>query len=520
MSRREYAIYVFLLVFLSVVSAPAQDERITAAWDSVLQNSSGTLPASPPSKPNPGADFLKHFFFESRTDYWRYSTSFTGLPTATNVISAPFTGDFNPNGIPYPLAFQPDANRVYAFVDWGTRGWLSDRVNTHFSYRYAQDVTPVSTAAPAANLIETFPGNRNFELTQATVEIDGKSTDGLWAGTSLTLGRQYVYGAELAALDGASFNINRERFSVTVFGGRRFSNFSDPVQRGLGGANIVFRLSKDASIEYDGLWYIRGSNSVAFRKRLATNWLVSSYFRAYGGSPVDLSMQALYTPRDGRTTLRFGFFQKLTDRDYYYDYTYLAASRDPYTLLSRLYVGPISPYSQFTADLHRTVGGRLRFGGSLWIRRLNDSSAQGQFDTSFQDYRVHAQLFGLRRTETMLEYHQRNSDRLAPSNTTSFDDIRASGETRVQDVTAEMRRSFYERRVGVSGGVYYRRIQFQDAFYDRIHAHQSGFLAWAWIRLDPRTRLYCDYNLDNDFFLYRPSIANSRILRLGLSWKY
>src|ERR1700736_1142222 len=112
------------------------------AWDSVLGNAAPV----PHAEAKPDAqdkDFLKHFFFESRTEYWRYSTAFTGLPTVTGVINAPFTGIFNPNGIPYPPVFQPDANRVYSFLDWGTRGWLSDRVNTHFALRYEQDLTHV-----------------------------------------------------------------------------------------------------------------------------------------------------------------------------------------------------------------------------------------------------------------------------------------------------------------------------------------------------------------------------------------
>ena len=34
------------------------------------------------------------------------------------------------------------------------------------------------------------------------------------------------------------------------------------------------------------------------------------------------------------------------------------------------------------------------------------------------------------------------------------------------------------------------------------------------------TRFYGDYNLDNDFFLFYPSLKNSRILRVGIDWKY
>ena len=40
------------------------------------------------------------------------------------------------------------------------------------------------------------------------------------------------------------------------------------------------------------------------------------------------------------------------------------------------------------------------------------------------------------------------------------------------------------------------------------------------MKVDSHTRLYADYNLDNDFFLFRPNISNSRILRVGVTWKY
>ncbi len=502
-----------ILAGLLILAVPAAgQERITAAWDSVL---TGAAVTHAPPEANPTRDFLKHLYFESRTEYWRYNTHFTGLPTATGLINAPFTGEFNPNGIPYPLAFEPQANRVYAFIDFGTRGWLSERLNTHFSYRYAQDLQPVNTAAPAANLIETFPGNRRIDLTQANIEIQDKP-----AATVLSLGRQYVFGAEIAALDGVSLSVRRKRAALTVFGGRRFSNFSDPIQRAIGGANLVVRLANSASVEYDGLWYVRGTNRVALHKRFADKWLVSSYFRSYGSAPVDFSASTLYIPANGRSTLRLGFFQKLSNRDYYYDYTYFAANRDPRVLLSRLNLGPISPYSQLTASYERAFTGRLEAGSSVWVRRLNDAAAQGAFDTSFVDFRAHAQLAAWRGTTTQVEYHQRNSDRLPPAPGAAFDDIQRSGETRIEDVTAEARRNFFESRLQLSGGAYYRLVRLQDNLHTPIGAYQSGWLAGAAVRLDSRTRLYGEYNLDNDFFLYRPSIANSRILRLGVRWKY
>src|ERR1700745_4525015 len=120
---------------------PAADNsappNIDAAWDSLLKD---TIPQSAPDpalavaqtsyEASPAGDFLNHFFMNTRTEYLRTQTFFTGLPTATGVIDAPITGVFNPNGVPYPNAFQSDTNIIYSFLNWGTRAWLSDRVNS------------------------------------------------------------------------------------------------------------------------------------------------------------------------------------------------------------------------------------------------------------------------------------------------------------------------------------------------------------------------------------------------------
>jgi len=40
------------------------------------------------------------------------------------------------------------------------------------------------------------------------------------------------------------------------------------------------------------------------------------------------------------------------------------------------------------------------------------------------------------------------------------------------------------------------------------------------VRVDRHTRLYADYSLDNDFFVFKPDIGNSRALRTGVAWRY
>ncbi len=507
-----------------VPSAP--NSNIASAWESVLGN-----PAAPPTA-DPAlnipqveiekwsaGDFLNHAFFETRTEYRRTQTSFSGQPTITGVIDVPPGQIVNPNGIPYPGAFQPSTNSMYSFLNWGTRGWLSDRINTDFAFRYQQDITPVDPGSPALGVLNTFYGNRELQLLSGYVDISGKPTDGFFSGSSLRVGRQDVYGAELADFDGLSFSMNRQKFSYTLYGGRRFTYYSDPAQRGIGGGNFIFRVG-GATIEYDALLYVRPSQALSYHQQFSHGWLLSGQFRMFGGSPTNAGGSAIWTPADGKTTIRLNFSQEITNKDYVYDYTGIARDLDPHNPLQRLNLGVFSPHSQVVIDARRVITSRLRLGGSVWIRRLNDSKNQGAFDTSFQDYRANAEIFPGKKVTVFLDFHQRNSDRRNPASPVTFDDISAAGETRVQDVDLELGRSFGEGRFKIKAGAFYRLLNFQDSFFVTNRANDKGVLGSATVKLDQRTRLFVEYDLDTDFPVYRPDIQNTQTLRVGMAWRY
>ncbi len=498
---------------------------VESSWDSLLQGTIPQIKPDPALGPPPETtktksvdDFATHFFMELKADFWRYDTSFTGQPTLTGIVNGAPSNIFSAAGYPYPADFASDANRVESFLDFGTRGWGSDRINTHFALRYLQDATPVGLGNPAANVIETFPSSKRYEWQTATIEINSKPTDGAWAGTSLTIGRQYVYGSELAPIDGAAFTVDRPLYALTVFGGRRFSIFGAPDQRTMGGANVTFKVNPDTSVTYEGIWYIKGSHTVAVRHRFNQHWLLHSYLRIYGGTPVDFSAEGVYN--SNKSGLHVSFFQKLSDKDYQYDFLEAARSDDSNVQLLRLYLGPLTPYSQFAINARRTITARFRLGASAAIRRLNDKNDATPFDSSFEDYRVNSQVFPMRKVETFFEYHQRNTDRLSPFGATTFDSLTGTGETSVKDLTGEIRRSFGEGRFSLNGGVYYRRVSMQDRFFYVDNLHQSGWLAGAWWKVDQHSRVFFDYNLDNDFFLLRPDLSNSRSLHVGVAWKY
>jgi hypothetical protein len=527
-------LYSFAVSCLYGQAAPAPDTKpadvqaqMASAWDQVITSTVPQAAPDPALIPPPSAstkssdgDFLEHFYFESRSDYQRYQTNFTGNPTTAGVINAPVTSTFNPLGIPSPSAFQPGANRVEELLDFGTRGWLSDRINTHFALRYRQDLTKVDVGSPGENVVEQFYGNKLYEVLDASLEINSKPTDGWFAGGSAELGRINVYGAELASFDGARITTARRRWAFTLYGGRRFSYFADPSQRAIGGANLNLRIDPTFSVELQTLWYIRGSNKIVARKRFNDRWLFAAYLRAYGGSPVDLDESVLYTSRTGRDSFRAGFFQKLSDNDYSYDYTTAERNTAANSPLLRLYLGPINKYTQFNVEAHHQFLSNLRGGAAIVVRQLNNNNTQTPFETSFRDYRFNGQYFPWAKIETFFEYHQRSSDRLSPLGVTTLDGLTGTGETAVKDLSGEIRRSFGEGRFSLSGGVYYRRISMQDTFFYEENLHQSGVLGSAWMRVDRRTRLYFDYSLDNDFYLFTPDLKNSQVFRLGVNWKY
>lgn len=526
-------------LFLAAASAqarphtdpPAQTqpvESIGAAWDSLLKD---TIPQNAPDpaltapqipyEASPAGDFLNHFFMSGRAEYLRTQTFFSGLPTLTGVIDAPLSPVFNPAGIPYPNAFQSDTNVMYGFVNWGTRGWLSDRVNSNFAFAYSQNMSHVADASPELNLNNTFGSNRRLELVSGYIDINGRPSDGMFAGTSLRLGRQQVYGAELAEMDGASFTMDRPQYSWTLYAGRRFTYFSDPDQRAIGGGNFLLRIGDNSSLEYDALFYIKGTHLFRYRRTIGHAWLMRVGFRMVGGSPVDFSADAAWTPSDGKTTLLMNFTQKITNKDFFYDYTFNARDFDLHNPLLRLNLEALHPHTQFMINASRAINSRLRLGGSVWVRRMDDTQDVGPFDTSFEDYRVNTHMLPWNKTDLFFEYHLRNSnDRSSSVKPTQFDDLSTTGETRVQDFTLEFGRSFMDGRLSLRAGGFYRLLNFRDLFTVIHDAHDRGVLGNASFNLDSRTRLYMDYGLDTDYAVFRPDIQNSQTFRFGVAWRY
>ncbi len=252
---------------------------------------------------------------------------------------------------------------------------------------------------------------------------------------------------------------------------------------------------------------------------MRNGWLFTTSFRMVGSYPTDFTADTLWS--DGKTSLRLSFAQKITDKDYFYDYTYDARDFDPHNPLLRLNLEALHPATQIVVDASRAINSRLRLGGTVWVRRLDDRQDAGPFDTSFQDYRVNAQTFFWRKSDLLVTYHLRNSDdRTGGATPTLFDDLSTTGETRVQDVSLELGHSYMEGRLNLRAGGFYRDLNFRDLFTVINDARDKGVLADVAFNVDSRTRLFLNYDLDTDYPVFRPSIQNSQTFRFGMAWRY
>jgi len=513
----------------TAASPAASASQISSDWDSVIKDAvpqasasatSATINQQPAYTPPPEENFLNHFYFETRTEYSHYNYYFSGQPTATGVIDAPSTGTFNPNGYPYPPSFEPSGDEMYSYVDLGTRGLGNERINTNFAIRYDSQLSSLTNGSPSLNVLTTFPGAHLFDIMSGNVEINGKPTDGWFANSNVRIGRQMINGPFVVEFDGGSYTRNGDRYSITAYGGRRFTYFSDPLQRGIGGVGLTFRLTDKINVGYQGLYYVTANNSFTYDQRINNNWLVNGYFRMVGRHPVDFNVLTFWAGSDGKTTVSAGFFQKLSNYDYVFDYASLATDQSAYNTYQRLYMGMLQPYSQFTADVNRTINSRFRMGGGVVIHHLDSTGDQGPFDASFRDFHVNTDLYPVRGILTRVAYDFRAVDRINPASVTTFGDPAASGETQVQDFSAEIGHTFGENRFNVEGGGFFRRINYQTSYVVINNAQDKGWLASASYRFDTRTRLYFDYTLDTDFFVWRPAIKNGQVFRVGVDWKY
>ena len=77
-----------------------------------------------------------------------------------------------------------------------------------------------------------------------------------------------------------------------------------------------------------------------------------------------------------------------------------------------------------------------------------------------------------------------------------------------------------ESSLTLHGGGFYSLINMQNRFVFIENARLLGVLGGFNWRINQHSRIRFDYGLDDDFFVFRPSIKRGQTFRLRLEWKY
>ncbi len=475
-------------------------------------------------------------------EYRRDEMKYTGNPTLTGVFPEPVPIFSVPDAPIFflPGAFEPNDEQLlgYASVRVKDYGFENLRFSTEASFRYSGDLDGTTNESTFIGMHESFVGRRILEPLTVFTDISHNLTDDRLTKLNVRVGRQFIYGADPIRIDGGTVTINHPRFDLDVFGGRRVTFFSDPEARGVFGQNLLVRATSRTSFGYDLLFY---DDDISHRFHIGHNigesWVARGNFFMIDDSPVDLGFELHYLPPGANTRMAFNFLQKLSSDDFIYDHTYRTFARNPENQIrrrffplpptgdpengnGRLNLFEINPYTQFYLDVYHNLSQKFGVGGSVWVRHVNDKEDRGPFDNSFQEYRISADYFPTSAFEASGEYRYRNLSRPNADQAREFDDIRREGETRFHEIYANAAYNFFNNRLAVEGGLFYRRLNLQSRLIDLDGLDTTGFTGGIKWRIARGYRLLLEYGIDDELPFFNPDIDYTQSFRVRFEWHF
>ena len=191
------------------------------------------------------------------------------------------------------------------------------------------------------------------------------------------MGRQYIYGAELAPIDGASFTFDRPGYTVTIFGGEDSPTSPIPISAPSAAPMLLSRSTPipASSMKACGTY---GAATKPFSG--GTSILIGSLVRTCGPTEVRrwISARRVYTIRGTgrRSSTQFlpetqqqGLHVRLPDRGNRHGSAQPPAAPLFWVRRNRI------PSSLIHA--RRTIFSIFRLGGSVWVRRLDSKKDEG-----------------------------------------------------------------------------------------------------------------------------------------------
>lgn len=226
---------------------------IQAAWDRLYDEQGGAvqLPQAPQTPPS----WHEYVTLRLKGAYQYNGVDFSGDPTVGFAVDDGPALTVTPAGVSFPQVFEPDDHKLRAAGALGTHGFGHERVNTYLLGAIRQDLDGTPDGSPFQSILDAHGGER-YDLSNAFIEMNGLSTQGVASRMQLRLGRQFVPDLHAgllgsAVIDGGRFAYMDLQVDMMLFAGRWEEFYQDVSTTFVGGGRFAYRIFADPASTVD-----------------------------------------------------------------------------------------------------------------------------------------------------------------------------------------------------------------------------------------------------------------------------
>ncbi|PLX40637.1 MAG: hypothetical protein C0608_08460 [Deltaproteobacteria bacterium] len=267
-------------------------------------------------------------------------------------------------------------------LDWMTRlsadyKWRGE-LDVDFSTLlwYGADLDGGSGDEPTVDMLDTYSSSDTLRVYRASANMQLSEIVGA------TVGRQDVWSAERATLDGVSLTFKSPcgYMEGEIFGGSRVSFYSDPDEDDIYGINFELRPSASTRFTFEDIYYLENTFEAAVVQKFGSLATGRIAYRHFDESPVELSAEAVVNGWENGQAI-FTYKRKLSDADDSYGFDYTAFGDEDVDALN---FGTFAPYADYSVELRQIFGEFFAYG-KLRRHNLIDEDDEDEYNTDFNE---------------------------------------------------------------------------------------------------------------------------------------
>ncbi len=506
----------------------AAESTIQAAWDRIYEAKGDAV--QPPQTPGTPPSWHEYTTLRLNGAYQYNAVDFSGDPTVGFAVDDGPALTVTPAGVSFPQAFESGDHKLRVAGALGTHGFGHERVNTYLSGIIRQDLDGTPEGSPFQSILDAHGGGR-YDLSNAFVEMNGLSAEGVASRMQLRLGRQFIPDFHVgllgsAVIDGGRFAYTDLQLDAMLFAGRWSAFYQDVSATFVGGGRFAYRLFADPAFAVDLEPYVEYLNVSDTEHGESTHWHtygVRGRWKALEGDlyislidedPIELRLQGRYATGD--LTIYSHFRRRLSSNAYVFDAFFTV---DDLSEQNRLTLDAPARATEFAVDADYQLLSWLIVGAGTWFYILDEDDNQRAFDASFVELNARLSVVPPGAWSGALQYRFREVDRDSNTAVVLFDDTRRSGETVYHEINAELR---YRWKPGVRFlvGGYTGVYDTQNRLSNIDDTVVAGAYARASVRVTKPVRLRFFVGVDRGNEEFNPDIDLQYTARLDVDINY